>query len=244
MMPPLVILRPEPGAGASLQSALALGLDAWAFPLFVTAPRDWAPPPPDAFDALLLGSANALRHGGEALALYAGKPAYCVGKATAREASAHGLIVAARGQGGLQAMLDMIAPGHTRLLRLAGEERVVLDPPPGLSLDERVVYASMPVAMPVELARVLCVHAFSRILVMLHSGAAARHFIEECTRLKIDLSRLTAICIGPRVSEICRESNGWHDIITACAPNDAAMLALARQTCQSGAGLDGGLAGQ
>jgi uroporphyrinogen-III synthase len=63
-----------------VESGAGLGLDAYAFPLFETQPRTWDAPAPDTFDALLLGSANVMRHGGPDLALYAGKPAYCVGK--------------------------------------------------------------------------------------------------------------------------------------------------------------------
>ncbi|MCJ2184366.1 uroporphyrinogen-III synthase, partial [Novosphingobium sp. 1949] len=74
--PPILILRPEPGASASLAAARALGLDAQAFPLFTVAPSAWSAPPREAIDALLLGSANALRQAGDQLARYRGLPAY------------------------------------------------------------------------------------------------------------------------------------------------------------------------
>ncbi|KAG5734592.1 hypothetical protein E4T56_gene13637, partial [Termitomyces sp. T112] len=180
MKPPIVILRPEPGANVSLQGAMALGLDAWCFPMFITLPRAWEAPSADTFDALLLGSANALRYGGAELAGYGDKPAYCVGETTARGAAARGIKIADTGSGGLQDMLNRMAGGRLRLLRLAGEERVTLTPPPGITIEERVVYASMPVPMPVELARLLSTAALPRIIVLLHSGAAARHLIEEC----------------------------------------------------------------
>ncbi|WDF73305.1 uroporphyrinogen-III synthase [Novosphingobium sp. KACC 22771] len=248
MNPPIVILRPEPGASASLQAAAALGLDAYAFPLFHTVARAWDAPSPDAFDALLLGSANALRHGGEGLNAYAGKPTYCVGDVTTQAALSHGFSIAAQGSGGLQDVLDKVGD-HARLLRLSGEERVALCPPPGVTVEERVVYASLPAPMPVELARLMGVAALPGLIVMLHSGAAARHFIAECARLGLSRSRITAITIGPRVTQICDETGGWRDVLTAQAPGDAAMLALARQTCQTetgvdATGLDGGLAGQ
>ncbi|MBB3956503.1 uroporphyrinogen-III synthase [Novosphingobium sediminicola] len=243
MNSPIVILRPEPGASASLQAAVALGLDAYAFALFTTVERAWDAPTPDAFDALLLGSANALRHGGAGLAVYAGKPAYCVGDVTTQAAAARGLTIAGKGHGGLQDVLDKVS-GHARLLRLSGEERVALCPPPGVTVAERVVYASLPAPMPVELARLLSVAALPAIIVLLHSGAAARHFIAECARLGLSRARIIAITIGPRVTQICDEAGGWCDVLTASQPSDAAMLALARQTCQTDTGLDGGLAGQ
>ncbi|NOW47617.1 uroporphyrinogen-III synthase [Novosphingobium sp. SG751A] len=252
MNPPIVILRPEPGASASLQAAMTLGLDAYAFALFTTVERAWDAPAPDTFDALLLGSANALRHGGAGLAAYAGKPAYCVGDVTTQAAVSHGLTIAGpiagRGHGGLQDVLDKVS-GHPRLLRLSGEERVALSPPPGVTVEERVVYASLPAPMPAELARLLSVAALPAIVVLLHSGAAARHFIAECARLDLSRARIFAVTIGPRVTQICDEAGGWRDVLTASEPSDAAMLALARQTCHTetglgGTGLDGGLAGQ
>lgn len=246
MNPPIVILRPEPGASATLKAALALGLDAYAFPLFETQPRTWDAPAPDTFDALLLGSANVMRHGGPDLALYTGKPAYCVGETTAALAVEHGFTLAAMGTGGLQDVMGRIAPEHNRLLRLSGEERVDLSPPPGVMVEDRVTYASVPGPMPVALARLLSVAALPRFIVLLHSGAAARHFIQECARLGLSRARITAITIGPRVTEICHNADGWHSIHTAKTPGDAAMLALAAQTCKTSnrlvSGLDGELA--
>lgn len=243
MKPPIVILRPEPGANVSLQGAMALGLDAWCFPMFITLPRAWEAPSADTFDALLLGSANALRYGGAELAGYGDKPAYCVGETTARGAAARGIKIADTGSGGLQDMLNRMAGGRLRLLRLAGEERVTLTPPPGITIEERVVYASMPVPMPVELARLLSTAALPRIIVLLHSGAAARHLIEECRRLGLSRGKIEAITIGPRISEICVQAGGWGNVLTSPAPGDAAMLALARQTCQTESDIAGGIAG-
>ena len=59
------------------------------------------------------------------------------------------LTVALTGSGGLAALLDHLAPDHRRLLRLAGAERIDLTPPAGVSLIERVVYASTPRPMRV-----------------------------------------------------------------------------------------------
>lgn len=231
---PLVVIRPEPGASRTMAAASAMGLAAYSFPLFAAMPRPWDAPPADSFDALLLGSANALRHGGPALADYLGKPAYCVGEATTLAARAQGLIVAETGQGGLQDLLGAVAPGHPRLLRLAGAERVALTPPPGVTMAERVVYASEPLPFPLELARLLLTRAFPRFVLLLHSGEAARHFAAETDRLCLPRRHITAITIGPRVSDICATAGGWAAIHTAPAATDAAMLALAAQTCQIG----------
>jgi uroporphyrinogen-III synthase len=229
--PLLLILRPEPGASATQAAASALGLVAERFALFRAEPRAWDAPAPDTFDALLLGSANALRHGGAGLAAYAGKPAYCVGQATALAARATGLSIAATGQGGLQPLLD--AATHPRLLRLAGQARVDLSPPDGITLVERVCYHSAPQPLPHALARLLTTYALPGFIALLHSGEAARHFAQEMTRLALPLSRVHGVAIGPRVTEIAAQTPGWASLSTAAQPTDAAMLAMAQQMCQT-----------
>ena len=85
-MTPIIVIRPEPGSSATVTAAQKIGLKVQGFPLFKVVPRRWVPPPADTVDALLLGSANALRHGGENVARYVGKPAYVVGESTAEAA--------------------------------------------------------------------------------------------------------------------------------------------------------------
>lgn len=227
-MMPLVVIRPEPGCTATLAASRAAGLEARGFPLFAVEPVAWEPVS-EAIDALLLGSANALRHGGAGLAGYAGMPAWCVGETTAAAARAAGLAIAAIGKGGLQAVLDTV-PAPARLLRLAGEERIVLAPPPGVSLIERVVYASRPLAMPPALADLLRQGA----VVALHSAEAARHFARECDAHGVDRARLKLAAIGPRVADAA--GTGWRALACADEPGDAALLALARRMCQEPAG--------
>ncbi len=234
MQSPLLIIRPEPAASATHAAAAAMGLMAERFPLFSAEARAWDPPAPQDFDALLLGSAQACRLGGAALSAYAGKPAYCVGAATARAAQAVGLAVAAQGEGGLQALLDALPPAaNLRLLRLAGEAHVPLEPPHGVTLITRIAYASLAQPLPVALARLLLAHALPAFILLLHSGEAARHFIAETDRLLLSRRRIHAITIGPRVTEIAAQAGDWASLQTASAPDDAAMLALAAQTCQT-----------
>ena len=63
----LLLLRPEPGLSASAERARALGLEVIACPLFAIEPVEWEAPDPADYDALLLTSANAVRHGGHGL---------------------------------------------------------------------------------------------------------------------------------------------------------------------------------
>ncbi len=113
----VLILRPEPGASATLARARALGLDAIAIPLFAIEPVGWHRPDPSDFDALLLTSANAIRAGGPGLDGLRNLPVYAVGEGTATAARECGLAVAATGQQGVDALLGAIDPS-LRLLHL------------------------------------------------------------------------------------------------------------------------------
>ncbi len=226
-MPPLIVIRPEPGCAVSVAAARAAGLAAFGFPLFAVGPCAWEAPSPGGIDALLLGSANALRHGGAELDALRGKPAYVVGEKTAEAAREAGLAIAAIGAGCLQEVLARLDPAHRRLLRLAGRERVELRPPEGVTITERVVYDSAPLPMPEALAALLREPA----LVLLHSGAAARHFAAECDRLALPRAAIRLAAIGPRVAQAA--GDGWARLASAQRPDDAALLALARQMCQT-----------
>jgi len=224
-MIPLIVIRPQPGADATVAAARELGLGALACPLFAIEPVAWQPPDPAGVDALLIGSANAVRHAGPALARFGDKPAHVVGQATAAACRVAGLTVASVGVGGLQAVLDGVPP--SRLLRLAGREHVPLTPPPGVTLIQRVVYANEPLRIGDELAERLRTPG----VVMLHSAEAARHFASECDRLGIDRGSIAIATIGARVSAVA--GPGWADLATAPTPDDAALLAQAAHLCQN-----------
>ncbi len=226
-MIPLIVIRPQPGCAATAAAARELGLDVHDFPLFAIRPLDWDAPDPASFDALLIGSANALRHGRTALAGYQGLPAYAVGAATAKAARAAGLVVAATGEGGLQAIFGKLQPGHNRLLRLAGRENVPVTPPPGVTMTERVVYASEALPMPAQLTALLA----APTVVLLHSAGAARHFAAQCDLHAIPRRRIALAALGPRIAGAAGE--GWADVATSANPADHALLALARELCQT-----------
>jgi len=224
-------VRPEPGASATLQAARALGMEAEAHPIFVVRPIPWAPVPREEIDAVILGSANAIRHGGTALEDLRGLPAYCVGQTTATVAQAAGFTIAGIGTGGLQNVLDALAPEHRRLLRLAGVTYVPLTLPPGVTMTTREVYASVPTPLDTLLAHALQ----APTVVLLHSGEAADHFAAICAKAMIDRARIALAVIGPRVAQMA--GTGWARIETADQPSDTALLALAREMCQDLAGV-------
>lgn len=229
-MKSLIAIRPEPGCSATVSAARALGLDAHGFPLFEVRPLAWEAPEAARFDAVLAGSGNVFRHGGAALAALRTLPVYAVGETTAGQARAAGFGQVIAGQGGLQASLDRLEPGHRRLLRLAGRERVALAAPAGVTIEERVLYESAPIAMPDGLVALLG----APCVILLHSGEAARHFAAQCDARHIDRAAIALAALAPRIAEAA--GGGWADMQWADRPQDKALLALASRMCQTAAG--------
>lgn len=203
-----------------------MGLAARTFPIFTIQPIAWDSVPRGDVDAVILGSANAVRHGGAQLAELRGLPAYCVGKTTAAAAQAAGFAVVRTGSGGLQQVLASLAPEHRRLLRLAGVSRVPLSLPPGVTMQTRAVYAAEAMPLSRNLQRTL----ESPAVVMLHSGEAASHFDALCAAANVARERISLATIGPRVTNLA--GTGWGAIETAAQPSDTALLALAARMCQ------------
>ncbi len=125
----LAVLRPEPGNAATVARIEALGLSAIRLPLFAARSLAWTPPDPAAFDALLLTSANAVRHAGAGLDALCGLPVVAVGEATARAARSAGLMVETVGAGDVASVVQ--ASGRTRLLHLAGRAPLSARPSAG-----------------------------------------------------------------------------------------------------------------
>ncbi len=222
----IVAIRPEPGLQSTLRLGEEMGLAITAMPLFEVSPLPWQAPDPAQFDALLLGSANAVRHGGAGLAAYRHLPAYAVGETTAQVARAAGFTVALAGSGGLQALSDTI-DDKARFLRLAGTEHVPLDLSENISVTTVVVYHVRAMPFSDDDAANLCA---GNPLVLLHSAAAARHFAAECERCGLDKTNIALACIGSRVAAAA--GPGWRDCQCPPLPSDSALLALARDMCQ------------
>lgn len=226
---PVIAIRPEPGCSATVEAGREIGLAIEGYPLFEVRPLDWYPPPLDEVDALLLGSANAVRHAGLQLDAFGSRPVYAVGEATAAAAEAAGFTVATTGRGGLQALLDTLA-GPLRLLRVAGVEHISIAPPAGVDVETRVAYENVPLPLSSELAERLGEGA----LVLLHSAAAARHFAAEADRCGIPPPAISLAALGPRIASAAGE--GWREVRSAPEPREAALLALAREMCHDPAG--------
>lgn len=221
----LLALRPEPGLASTLDKARALGLAITGHPLSAIRPLAWECPDPAGIDGLLIGSANAILHGGPNLARLAAKPVFAVGEATAAAARGAGFTVALTGSGGLQGVLDAVPPPR-HLLRIAGEEHVPLTPPPGVTFAEVIAYRSE--ALPLDPAAPLL--ASGEALVLLHSAATARHFAAEVDRLGLPRACITLAALGPRIAAAA--GGEWAAIHTAATPDESTFLQLAFDLCR------------
>ena len=211
-MRPVVILRPEPGAGRTAALAAAGGLQARLMPLFTIAPVDWTAPDPAGFDAIVLTSANAVRHGGEELRKLKALPAHAVGEATAALARDAGFRIASVGEGGSRTM--ELPPGQ-RLLHLAGRDHL----PTGAAM-------TIPVYEAREVERPEGLGSLPGCTVLVHSPRAGRRLAE----LVEDRGRIAVAAISPAVAAAC--GAGWQCVEATPVPTDEALLALAAGLCE------------
>ena len=212
----LLLLRPEPGLSASAGRARALGLDVVACPLFRVEPAAWEVPDPAHYDALLLTSANAVRHGGAGLGKLIALPVHAVGAATAAAAREAGFNVATVGNGDVAALLSKLPP-QIRLLHLAGEDhRPVGDD----RIERRIVYRSALIAEP-------RLPALRGLVAAVHSPRAGERLAELAP-----VREATAIAaISPAAADAC--GSGWQKLGVAAEPTENSLLALAASLCHT-----------
>ncbi|HEU0066105.1 MAG TPA: uroporphyrinogen-III synthase [Sphingomonas sp.] len=202
----LAVLRPEPGNSATAARIVAAGFDAVRLPLFAVEPLAWTAPDPGEYDALLLTSANAVRHAGTALDRLRGVPVVAVGQATANAARAAGLTVAITGDGDAAAVVARARA--MRVLHLCGRDRI------DAGVDAIPVYVAR--ALPIASAAIL-----SGTVVLLHSVRAAKAIAALARRDLVHDLRIAAL------SEAVRAAGPDAPGAAADAPSDAALVALA-----------------
>jgi uroporphyrinogen-III synthase len=213
----VMVLRPEPGASATVAKARAMGLDAFAVPLFSVEPVAWDVPDAATLDGILLTSANAVRHGGEGLLTLRGLPAYAVGDSTAEAAREAGFDIAAAGDAGVDRLLGSIDP-DLRLLHLCGEDRrMPVDPKQRITAVP--VYRAIPVDKP-------DLREGEGVVALIHSPRAGRQFAEVVpARQSIAIAAISAAAAEAA-------GDGWAAVEAAPEPTDEALLALAARLCE------------
>lgn len=219
----LLVLRPEPGAGATMRRAAAMGMEALSYPLFTVGPVDWAPPERAGFDALLLTSANGVRMAGDALGRYRHLPAYAVGQRTADALAQAGFgrIEAGDADGSAIAQ-KMVRDGHRHVLHLRGRDSAPIAPGP-LRISPVIVYAARERGDAAGLAAMMR----PGMIALVHSARAGRR-LAALTDDKLRPS-ISIVAISAAAQAAC--DKGWRAIATAARPTDEAMLALARHLC-------------
>lgn len=199
-------------------------MDAWSCPLFVPRAVAWTPPGPEAFDAILLTSANGVRLAGPAIATYAALPAYAVGAATAAALRAAGFAQVIAGTGDGSAIAARIgADGHRRVLHLAGRTvaPILADT---LALTRITVYAMETAPPDPALAQA----AQPGAVMLVHSARAGTRLAELIPAPMRGALHLVAISAAARDAA----GDGWASAHAAQRPADDEMLALALRLCQ------------
>jgi len=214
-MRPLLVLRPEPGATATVQRARERGLEAVAVPLFEIEPLDWKAPDSTGFDGLLLTSANVVRSAGDQLKALRGLPVYAVGQATADAARDAGFSIASVGDADVERLLRSIDP-RLKLLHACGEDRRA--PAADQQITAVPVYRAKPIGAP-DLGRL------TGAVALIHSPRAGRRFAE----LVGDRGSISIAAISRAAADSA--GGGWETVESAEAPNDDALLALAARLC-------------
>jgi uroporphyrinogen-III synthase len=225
-MKPLLVLRPQPGADATVARAEAMGLQAIAAPLFSVVPLAWAPPDPAGVDAVLMTSANAARHGGEALRMFAMLPLLAVGAVTAAAARAAGFADVTQGDRDGAALLKRASErGCRRVLHLAGRDHMDL-PMPGGSIERRIVYAADAVGdLPAPARKLLTREA----IVLCHSPRAAGLFGRLVDKAGLARGGIAIAALSEAVAQAA--GSGWATVEVASAPKDDALLEIAARLC-------------
>lgn len=213
----VVVLRPEPGNAATATALRSQGISVRALPLFAVVPVAWTPPDPAGFDAILLTSANAVRHGGAGLDGLKALPVIAVGEATARIARGAGFAVTVIGTDTARSAIDAAHDrGLVRLLHLAGRERSAT----GAGVVAVTLYASDPLPIDDDAIR-----ACEGAVAMLHSPRAARDFAGRVTTVGADRARMAIVALSQPVADAA--GAGWASIAVADAPRDDALVDLA-----------------
>ena len=221
----VLVLRPEPGATATLRRARERGLEAEAVPLFEVEPVEWAVPDPSDFDALLLTSGNAVRHGGPGLQALRELPVHAVGEATARAAREAGFAVATIGDWDVNRLLGSI-DANVSLLHLCGEHRTVPDEARQPITAVRVYRAQAREGVDIGAA--------AGSLALIHSSRAGSRFAELVDAQAIERGSIIIAAISQAAAEAA--GSGWGAIETVASPTDDALLALAERLCNKSPG--------
>jgi uroporphyrinogen-III synthase len=210
----IAVLRPEPGNRVTAAAIEARGRTAIRMPLFEVRPVPWQPPAAEEFDALLLTSGNALRHGGPGLSALDRLPVYAVGKATADAALRRGFHVACVGDEDAASLLVRAeAAGVRHALHLAGRDRTVEQG--GIVASIIPVYASER-RTPADVARL------AGSIVLVQSARSGAWLGELIDAQGLDRSRIALVGVSSRAGTAA--GSGWEQVVVPKLKTSEALI--------------------
>lgn len=222
---PLLLLRPQPGNDESAARARAPGIEIIQHPLFEIMPIAAETPPEGPFDALLVTSANGVRHGGDVVRRFIDLPIFTVGEATADAIRALGGDHVQVGGGDAVTTIPLIvAAGHRHLLHLCGEDVRPFDPL-GLRVTRHIVYRSA----------ALDEQPFMNLLASLPQSVIAVHSPRAGERLGalVPATQRNHILVAISRAAADMAGTGWRQVHVAPAPDDTALLRIASALCKN-----------
>ncbi|MFW2831488.1 uroporphyrinogen-III synthase [Sphingomonas sp. ID0503] len=231
MNPGVLVLRPEPGAATTAERAMKMGFAAVTAPLFKIVPVSWDAP--EGIEALVLTSANAVRHGGEKLSAFHHIPVIAVAAATAAAAEEAGFTDVIIGGGTVESLASLVGGrSPAAILHPHGAEH---RPLPIDGIISRTVYAAEPVAQLPEAARAAL---DAGCIALIHSAVAGATFAMLVDLASLDRATVRLAAIS--AAALSAAGGGWAGSAVAASPTDDAVLAAARRLCdqawQDGAG--------
>lgn len=227
----IIILRPTQGAEQSAKIALDRGFDPVIASASQIQPISWQSRSPASFDAIMITSANALRHAGHNLHDYLHLPLFAVGKATAQLARDMGFTIAAIGQGGAKALLPLItAYGARNILRLVGRDYVDVQAD-NCNFETILVYEAAALPLSNALKNIICDGEAPHIFTF-HSTRAVQIFSAYIETLwaqgmTFNPADHYALTLAPTITKALKQYDiRWKEVITSPSANDEEMMAI------------------
>jgi len=219
----LLIIRPQPAADKTARLAANAGIEPVVMPLFEIAPQVWEAPDTGNFDALLITSANALRHCGNIAASVRQLPLLAVGEPTAKLAREQGFNVELVGDAGKSALLhEAKKRGFANILWLAGKHWTESSLDEEMIAAKAIVYESRALPAPKDFAE----YAEKADAIALHSSRAATHFCSLIAETGLGRRDISIVALSRAIAE--KAGAGWRNAVTAKTPDDAALLLAAK----------------
>ncbi len=190
-----------------------MGHEPVVVPLFDVMSVAWEMPDPAGFDAVVMTSANAARHGGAGLRHLVGLPVYAVGEATAAAARAAGFGDVRVGDGDVTALGPHLSG---RILHLAGSDYRPIPTPADVTTVTVYTTQPLPASDPM--------HADAALV---HSPRAGARLAEVVT----DRAALHLVAISNAAAQA--SGSGWASVHIADRPRENAMLECLRRLCEA-----------